>query len=406
MNFNTLEKSLDNLLTTFISDMEQSLKECFAGTDISVLNKADALRSPTHSAGSAAGSAKSMGGARGPGKTPQLTTTQNFRAKFWKSLHWLLYDELYESCTQIKLLKTALEQINQFGYTSESSDQCIPQRFWQRVQQLLRKSFDECSQHVNQTLQEGLSKLLTSARGLEQRLNNEFQFDNELFAPLEVGYVSKCAANMKACLAGVDLPGNETVDNFIRVAASEMSAALIDSRLSVAIANVFIACGKELCTKLEAQIKLGADSKQVVDLPNLQQQQNTQLANVLYYYKDSVRRMLSDLRVQFEKTPGGASSTIARSLEQADLLIGTILQQIMESIITTISIIILSMHREPGLNTDRLATTGPSMYMKELQVRVEPETLPLLYSNSKISLCRSSSAVYGRITLNSSMTRS
>ncbi|KAH8376778.1 hypothetical protein KR093_001322 [Drosophila rubida] len=360
MNFNTLEKSLDNLLATFIADMEQSLKECFAGTDISVLNKADAMRSPSHSA-------SRTSNARGPGKAPQLTTTQNFRAKFWKSLHWLLYDELYESCTQIKLLKTSLEQINQFGYTSESSDQCIPQRFWQRVQQLLRKSFDECSQHVSQTLQEGLSKLLTSARGLEQRLHNEFQFDNELFVPLEVGYVSKCAANLKACLAGVELPGNETVDNFIRVASTELSAALIDSRLSLTIANVFIACGKELCTKLEAQIKLGADSKQVVDMPNLQQQQNTQLANVLFYYKDSVRRMLRDLQLQFEKTTGGASATIARSLELADLLIGTILQQIMESIITTISIIILSMHREPGLNTDRLSTTGPSMYMKELQ---------------------------------------
>lgn len=355
MNFNTLEKSLDNLLATFIADMEQSLKECFAGNDISVLNK-----SPTHNVSKPAPS-------RGPGKTPQLTTTQNFRAKFWKSLHWLLYDELFETCTQIKLLKTALEQINQFGYTSESSDQCIPQRFWQQVQQLLRKSFDECPQHVTQTLQEGLSKLLTSARGLEQRLHGEFQFDNELFAPLEVGYVSKCAANFKACLAGVDLPGNETVDNFIRVASTELSAALIDSRLTNAIANVFASCGKELCTKLEAQIKLGADSKQVVDLPNLQQQQNTQLANVLFYYKDSVRRMLSDLHVHFEKTPGTAREIISRSLEQADLLIGTILQQIMESIITTISIIVLSMHREPGLNSERMSTTGPSMYMKELQ---------------------------------------
>jgi len=86
MNFNTLEKSLDNLLATFIADMEQSLKECFAGNDISVLNK-----SPTHNVSKPAPS-------RGPGKTPQLTTTQNFRAKFWKSLHWLLYDELFETC--------------------------------------------------------------------------------------------------------------------------------------------------------------------------------------------------------------------------------------------------------------------------------------------------------------------
>ncbi|XP_067623224.1 conserved oligomeric Golgi complex subunit 5 [Eurosta solidaginis] len=354
-NFNTLQKSLDNLVSTFTTDLEQSIKECFAGTDISVLNtKGDTTSIAT---------SKTI---RGPGKTPMLTTTQNFRAKFWKSLHWLLYEELYESCEQVNLLKSSLDEIRQFGFdTGEEYD--VHQYFWQAVQTLLRISFNDSPAHVTQTLQEGLAKLLTSARGLEDRLNREFIFDNDIFSGLEVGYIRKCAANMKACLAGVDLPSNETVDVFIRVVSTELSAALIDTRLTNSVAAVFIACGKELCTKLEAQIKLGADSKQVVDIPNFQQIQNTLLANILYYYKDSVCRMLIDLKVQFSKTKCTAQQDIVKALEKADILIGTILQQIMDSILSTISIILLSMHREPGLNSEKISTTGPSMYMKELQ---------------------------------------
>lgn len=34
---------------------------------------------------------------------------------------------------------------------------------------------------------------------------------------------------------------------------------------------------------------------------------------------------------------------------------------------TAINTILLSMHREPGMNSDRPLSAGPSMYMKELQ---------------------------------------
>lgn len=360
MNFNTLEKSLENLVATFISDLEQALKECFAGNDISVLGKNDPCKAITTSP-------KSSAALRGPGKTPQLTTTQNFRAKFWKSLHWLIYDELYEYCAQILLLRKAFEHVQQFGIVSSAAEQLIHVRFWQAVQELMQKYFHDCPSHINQTLQEGLSKLLSSIRGFEKRVDKEFIFNDDLFTPLEVGYVSKCAANMKACLAGVDLPNNETVDNFIRVASSELSNALVDTRLSNAVSAVFISCSKDFCTKLESQIKLGPDSVQVVDLPNTQQMQNTLLANILFYFKDSVRRMLVDLGQQLAKTQTSAKTDIAKSLELSDLLITTILQQIMNSIISTINIIILSIHREPGLNTDKISTAGPSMYMKELQ---------------------------------------
>lgn len=39
---------------------------------------------------------------------------------------------------------------------------------------------------------------------------------------------------------------------------------------------------------------------------------------------------------------------------------------ILESMHSAVNIILLSIHREPGLNSDKPISTGPSLYMKEL----------------------------------------
>lgn len=364
-NFQTLDVSLNNLVTTFIAEIDQSLKECFSGTDISAFSssgsqndKASATsnRSPVKGPNAVS--------SRGPGKAPLLTTTQNFRAKLWKSLHWLIYDELYEYCEQIILLRKSLEEVNQLSRVSYN-EISIEKKFWQSVEDLFRRSFKECSAHISQALQEGLSKLLSSARGLQARLGSRFVFDDSIFEPLEVGYLTKCAANMKACLAGVDLPSNETVDGFIRVASTELSAAMVDLKLANSVANVFNSCSKDFWSKMEAQIKLGTDSKQVVDIPNIPQTQNINLANILFYHSDSVKRMIYNLGENFCKSE--PAETVLKSLQQGERLVQAILQQLMDSMISTIGIIILSMHREPGLNSEKIAIAGPSMYMKELQ---------------------------------------
>lgn len=364
INFQTLDVSLDNLVTTFISDLEQSLKECFSGTDISAFNStADKVSSASSLNNRSPGGGTSLSN-RGPGKTPLLTTTQNFRAKLWKSLHWLIYDELYEYCEQIILLRKSLDEVNQLSRVS-SNEISIEKKFWKSVEDLLRKSFKECSAHISQALQEGLSKLLSSARGLQARLGSTFVFDDSIFEPLEVGYLTKCAANMKSCLAGVDLPSNETVDTFIRVASTELSAAMVDVKLANSVANVFNSCSKDFWSKMEAQIKLGTDSKQVVDIPNIPQTQNINLANILFYHSDSVKRMIWNLGENFCRSE--PAETVMKSLQQGERLVQAILQQLMDSMISTIGIILLSMHREPGLNSEKISIAGPSMYMKELQ---------------------------------------
>lgn len=56
----------------------------------------------------------------------------------------------------------------------------------------------------------------------------------------------------------------ESVDSLIEAANNELSAAMIDNRLSMLVAAAFTACNKDFWTKIEANIKLGTDSQQVV----------------------------------------------------------------------------------------------------------------------------------------------
>lgn len=62
-----------------------------------------------------------------------------------------------------------------------------------------------------------------------------------------------------------------------------------------------------------------------------------------------------------------AAQKITESLNIGTKLVANILNQLTESIKSTANIILLSMHREPGLNSDRTISSGPSLYMKELQ---------------------------------------
>lgn len=55
------------------------------------------------------------------------------------------------------------------------------------------------------------------------------------------------------------------------------------------------------------------------------------------------------------------------SLQPGTKIAMKILKQLIASMKSASGIILLSMHREPGLNSDRAISVGPSLYMKELQ---------------------------------------
>lgn len=165
-NLQTLPKCIDALCDTFISDIQHSIKECFAGTDVTKLGskKQKSAQKEAHKS-------------RGPGKTPTLTTSQHFRTKLWASLEWLFDEEIMNYWTQVSFLEKCMDGVDQSPASSELfQSNNIKERFWMSLEQLLRTSFDNCAAHVSQCLKQDLPKLLAAARTLQSKIGQKYVF--------------------------------------------------------------------------------------------------------------------------------------------------------------------------------------------------------------------------------------
>lgn len=253
-NLHTLQNTINHLMDTYISDVKHSLKACFTGTDVST------LRQSTGGSNRASELKKQV---KGPGKTPQLTTSQHFRSKLWTALEWLFEEEIYEILLQINFLQKSVEAIKQSSSTQKITAENIKTKFWFDLENLLKTSFEDAAPHVIQCLQQGLPKLLSAAKSLELKMDKQYQFGSKIFESLEAGYLEKCGLNLKTPLNGIDFPNQETVDAMIRSASAELNAAIVDDSLLLLVAGAINACNKDFWNKVEAHIKLGADSKQV-----------------------------------------------------------------------------------------------------------------------------------------------
>lgn len=187
-NLNTLSKCISNTLTTFVNDIKHSIKECFAGTDVaSSLSSKKPIKE----------SKESKTAPRGPGKTPTLTTSQNFRSKLWAALEWLFDEEIFGYCNQVMLVAVGYIFLPSFNGTQiqfqiislqkcfaniqtneliEHQETDIKKSFWKNLEDLLRSSFSDCPTHIGQCLQQDLPKLLAFARGLEVKFGTQFLF--------------------------------------------------------------------------------------------------------------------------------------------------------------------------------------------------------------------------------------
>lgn len=105
------------------------------------------------------------------------------------------------------------------------------------------------------------------------------------------------------------------------------------------------------------------------DIPNASQLQNISLANVVHYHNEQVRRLVQNLGSTFSQTE--AADKIVNDLSKGQTLVMTIIEQLIGALISAVNIILLSIHREPGLNSDKPLNSSPSFYMKELQEFVQ-----------------------------------
>ncbi|XP_058832912.1 conserved oligomeric Golgi complex subunit 5 [Topomyia yanbarensis] len=353
LNMKTLTKCLQNILETYQRYTKDSIKECYMASDVRKMRQADPTKDKTE-----------RNPIKGPGKAPTLASSTNFRTKLWQSLEWLFLDELYGYCQQIEFLQRCLLEL---PLTEDCINigKTIGVRFWDQLQKQLIESFDTVQPHVQQALQQGLPKLLSVARGLERKVDNKFIFREDVFISLEAGYLEKCANNLKAVLTDIDFPNQEVIDAIIRVASTELSAANVDDRLMRKVTDVICVSSRDIWNKIERNVKLGGDTHQVLDNPNASQSQNITLANVIYYHHEAVNRLIQHLGSNFSSSE--SATKLKQSLFEGRTIALAIIQQLIASIHSAVNIILLSMQREPGLNTSSISTTGPSFYMKELQ---------------------------------------
>lgn len=85
----------------------------------------------------------------------------------------------------------------------------------------------------------------------------------------------------------------------------------------------------------------------------------------MHYHHEAICRLIQNLGTNFANTE--AAEQLRKSLNEGRTITLAIMQQLIASIHSAVNIILLSMHREPGLNTTSISTAGPSFYMKELQ---------------------------------------
>lgn len=62
-----------------------------------------------------------------------------------------------------------------------------------------------------------------------------------------------------------------------------------------------------------------------------------------------------------------SAQSIIESLDYGSKIVQKVMKQLVDSMKSAAGIILLSIHREPGLNSDRTVSSAPSLYMKELQ---------------------------------------
>lgn len=350
-NLQTLKTVLNNQIDTFVNDIKHSLKACFTGTDLKVLqqtiSRVDEVKKVP----------------RGPGKTPTLTTSQHFRTKLWSALEWLFDEEIFDITKQVIMLQRSVEQIKQSSderVTAES----IRVLYVSKIESLLKTSFEGAAPHVIQCLQQGLPRLLSAIKSLERKLEHQYKFNPNIFSSLEGGYIEKCGTNLKSPLNGIDFPNQDTVENLVRNMRTELSAAVVDDNLLLLVAGAINAVNKDFWNKVEVHVKLTSDSKQVFDIPSSAQVQNRELANQVTFHQVAVTQMISELGPKVANSE--AAKKVLAGLKDGKNIILAILQQLMDSFNSAVNIILLSIHREPGLGTQNIATSGPSLYMKEL----------------------------------------
>lgn len=349
-NLETLNTFLDNQIESYINDIKNSIKQCFNGADLATLQKTSIKSSPSSNI------------SKLPGKQLQLTTSMNFKNKLLTALEWLFTDELLTYCEQIILLNKCLKKVTSGNITDNPSKDFL-HKFSKAICEMLKTSFETSQVHVLQHLQSSLPKLLSFFNALHDKIGKDVDLNKSIFSSLNSGYIEKCAQNLK--VPSSESFNEDIIDNMIKNAALELTVSIIDEDLLNSVVNILCACNTDFFNKIKSNIKTGEEAEQVLSIPNASQLQNINNINLIFHHQQKSEQML--LNIDLQKCNRMAYNRVKKSVDEGKSITMIILRKLTKQMMEKISIILLSMHREPSLNSDTLKVTATSMYLKELQ---------------------------------------
>lgn len=163
-NLQTLSKYVDELIDTFVTDLEHSIKECFSGGETKKLSAQKAKATTSSDSGRPKVS---------PGGIQNMATAQQFPAKLWTSLEWLFSEKIFKCWKQVNFLAKCLRKVSQHPANVNLLQTInIEKIFNERLNALLHKSFNDCSAYVKQCLIKDLPKLLQLTYQLHAKCEN------------------------------------------------------------------------------------------------------------------------------------------------------------------------------------------------------------------------------------------
>ncbi|XP_044751811.1 conserved oligomeric Golgi complex subunit 5 [Coccinella septempunctata] len=342
INLGTINKVLDNLISSTLSECKQSITYAFE-------------------------SASNTKSKAGQGRI-SLSSSQGFRTKIWTELEKAFSEDIHQHCKQVKFLQSCLNNLNLQDKEIE-----VAAKFWSLLGKIIQEQINAAPYSIQQMLEEDYPRLLRCYLDISKKLNYEyFTFDRTVLEKCETAYLSTSLTTLldptqemfsvENCVA----PSTDDIDKIVRIISSNLSVALIEENLSRKISKNVSKCIKMFAVKTEQQLDTGPDSAQVIGgNANIGQQKNVQLANRLNYFQRQIQRILSNMN---ESLSNSKIEIIYDALNGIDVLSGAIMQPLVVSINSTVETIIVTIHVEadwtklPAVNKQ----TSCSPYMREL----------------------------------------
>ncbi|XP_076861700.1 conserved oligomeric Golgi complex subunit 5 [Brachyhypopomus gauderio] len=359
-------------------------------------------------------------GAPGRAVMPAPGNTATFRAALWTNLEKLM-DQICVACSQVQHLQRVLtkkrDPVTHVCFIDEIIKDGHPDilyLFWNAVTQMLSVELQkatEGSTFLKQALEGEFPKLLrlynelwkrlqqystniqgalgSSSSGLDLDLTGSEADTHDLFTsakpdydpekalksslqPYEAAYLSKSLSrlfdpiNLVFPQGGQSPPSSDEMDAISKTIASELTVALVDQRLTIAVAKNVAKTVQLFCVKSEQLLCTQGDASQVIGPLTDGQRRNIAVVNSLYRLQQAVAKVMSGL-VAF---PAAAEESLTASLESAQVLMGSAVQPLLMSVTDSVEAILITMHQEDfsgPLSAGEKPDMPCSLYMRELQ---------------------------------------